>query len=249
MARSDLVGEIEVSSTTTPFHAQESTTPTALLRLLGEKQLQDEVVLIEWCNVMDLLAVVSKRKDIKKKHTTELSVYRLSLQHVFSTLIHGDIYCMAWRPDGAEIVLAGKGSLKGRRSDHHPHQHDDDDDDGEENDIGKLSRHDVFHFTYQQDLTVHELQQPMLWIIDVEHGDLLRTCSLYNDEAYIERIIWVDDPQFGRIQLPEDDLFGEFLSKFPGNYVISEDLLDAMPKPKDFLRETQTIVNELGKGV
>ena len=124
---------------------------------------------------------------------------------------------------------------------HHHHHH------GEEDPIRNVSRHDVFHFTFQQDMS-HE-QQPMLWIIDVENGDLLRTCSLFNDMSYIENIIWIDDPHFGQTRLPEDDLFGEFLSKFPGGYVISEDILDAIPKPKDFLRETQTIINELGKGV
>ena len=104
MARSGLIEEASVSPTTT-FHGQE--TKTTLLRLLGEKQLQDEVVLTEWCHVMDLLAVVSKRIDFKENF--ELSVYRLSLQLVFSTIIHGDIYCMSWRPDGAEIVFGRKG--------------------------------------------------------------------------------------------------------------------------------------------
>lgn len=206
---------------------------TTSFKLVAEKQLNDEVFLMEWCDTMDLLAVVSKRKETA--NCDELSVYRLSLQRVFSISVQGNIYSMAWRPDGAEIVLGGRGLLVSNEEG------------GDIHDERKTSRHDVLN---NDCLDLVNREQPILWIIDVENGDILRTCPIRGNIESVMRLNWLEESEFlKRTCLPEDAVFGSFLSNFPGNYVTSDDVIYTMPNSKRLLKECNQCISEFGKGM
>jgi hypothetical protein len=168
--------------------------------------------------MMDLLAVVSKRKETARYD--ELSVYRLTLQRVFAKSIQGEIYCMTWRPDGAEIVLGGRGLVISTEIED------------------------------RYDTSRHKEEVSLVWIINVENGDILRTCPIMGDANHVEQVIWLGESIFEeKTSLPEDDLFGAFISQFPGYYVTSEDTIHTMTESTNFLKKCSQNLHEFEKGV
>jgi hypothetical protein len=202
---------------------------TESFRSLHTKTFQDDVLLMKWCDTMDLLAIISRSKEVPDHH--ELSVYRLSLQRVFSIMIPGFVYCITWRPDGAEIVLGGRGSFMIEE---------------EEEEFYSASHHTM----YYKSLNYPSKEQPMLWIINVDNGTILRKCPILEKSSHITKVIWSKELfKEGKKEFPQDDLFGEFLNKFPGHYVTSDDIINTMPDHQKLFKSCQSCIKELGKGV
>ena len=61
------------------------------------KGLSGEVVAMEWCPTMDLLAIATS--------DSQVSVYRVTWQRLFAISTSQPVHCVAWRPDGQQLAV------------------------------------------------------------------------------------------------------------------------------------------------
>eukprot|EP00967_Tisochrysis_lutea_P148819 scaffold284914_cov32-Tisochrysis_lutea.AAC.1 len=61
------------------------------------KGLAGEVVAMEWCPTMDLIAIATS--------DLQVAVYRVTWQRLFAISSAQPVHCLAWRPDGQQLAV------------------------------------------------------------------------------------------------------------------------------------------------
>jgi len=59
--------------------------------------LGGELVAMEWCPTMDLLAIATT--------DSQVAVYRVNWQRLFAIATGHPVHCIAWRPDGQQLAV------------------------------------------------------------------------------------------------------------------------------------------------